>query len=134
MWKWILIKKYGLHFDITGGFLNNSQIEVLFFATFLMEFIVCMYQKVCVWLDTWETPRRSRGGLFYPGWWTYDPWCWTMWSTTMDDGSIMIDNIDSPWRNTSQLVKYLQNECTTTAEELAYWRTVSTQRRKKRKK
>ncbi len=51
------------------GFLNNSQIEFffwpigkLFFFNFLMEFIVCMYLKVCVWLE--ETTHRGRVGYF----------------------------------------------------------------------
>ncbi len=37
-----------------------------FFENFLMEFIVCMYLKVCVWLDTQETPLRGRSRQFYP--------------------------------------------------------------------
>ncbi len=54
-----------------GGFLNNSQIgsflahwKVVFFENFLMEFIVCMYLKVCVWLDTQETLTGGGGGYF----------------------------------------------------------------------
>ncbi len=53
-----------------GGFLNNSQIEVYFgplgsfFDIFLMEFIVCMYLKVCVWLDPQETSRSGGMGYF----------------------------------------------------------------------
>ncbi len=47
-----------------GGFLNNSQIEtflanweVVVLEIFLMEFIVCMYWKVCVRLNAQETPE-----------------------------------------------------------------------------
>ncbi len=29
-----------------------------------MEFIVYMYLKVCVWLDTQETPHRERASYF----------------------------------------------------------------------
>ncbi len=37
---------------------------------------------------------------------------------TIDNGSMMMDNIDFSRRNTSQIVKYVQDECTTTIEEL----------------
>ncbi len=53
-------------------FLNNSQFEVflsnwevVFFLIFSMEFIVCMYLKVCVWLDTQKTPlTEGKAGYF----------------------------------------------------------------------
>ncbi len=40
-----------------------------FFWKFLIEFIVCMNLKVCVWLDAQKS--LPRGGLFYPRRWTY---------------------------------------------------------------
>ncbi len=54
-----------------GGFLNNSQIEVFIaqlgscsFLIFLMEFILYMYLKLCVWLDTQETPNGRWASYF----------------------------------------------------------------------
>ncbi len=50
--------------------MNNSKIEVffwpigIFFEIFLMEFIVCMYLKVCVWLDTQEPLTGGEAGYF----------------------------------------------------------------------
>ncbi len=55
-------------------FLANWEV---FFEIFLMEFIVCMYLKICVLVDTQGTLLWGRDRIFYPQRWTYDPqeWC-----------------------------------------------------------